>query len=468
MNDDAEIDAMSRPGAGTVLAASRSSLSRAVFLLALVHCFFASIPHFTAIENVTFYPLIVGLFTLTLRNRGTSPTVREPITASIVMLSLIFLLVSALSPYAAESLNAWRKDFMPALVVYLALLWTVNSQKRIIITLMVVAAGIALRLMLVIVELWLLHHSLLDAHPSFVDPYTGATITSAFYGGFPLMASPFVAIGAATLLRRDLVTWQRLVVAFALIGAVAIVLDYGSRAPLVAMVGGLAVIPFFSGFSRRTLGTIFAATALATMFVWWQEPQVVNRYLSILHSETYTYEGAEPGDHSSVNYRRLIRQGIVEIADQRPLTGYGYGWKKLSTVVADGGFLERWKSDPKVDPFVVSYFSRGYGGINPHNLAVQLYFESGWLGICAFIAMLGALLFRMTTLYRRNALHERAMVALGTGFLSAWLLANVANSLWSDEKLPFVVFALIAAAWALPGTGQATPVPAPSSDHHGA
>jgi O-antigen ligase len=444
------IDGVSRSGTGIALVRSGLNLEQGVFLLALVHCFFASIPHFTAIENVTLYPLIVCLFTLAFRSGGTRPAVRDPIALSILALSIVFLVVSVLSPYAAESLNAWRKDFMPALVIFLALLWTVNSQKRIVTTLMVVAAGVALRLVLVIVELWVLHHSLLDAHPSFVEPYTGATIPSAFYGGFPLMASPFVSVAAALLLRRDLATWQRLLVAFALIGSVAMVLDYGSRAPLVAMVGGVALIPLLSGFSRRTLLIVLAVTGLATTFAWWQEPQVVNRYLSILHSETYTHEGAEAGDHSSVNFRRLIRQGIVEIGDQRPLTGYGYGWKKLSTVVADGGFLERWKSDPKVDPFLVSYFSRGYGGINPHNLAAQLYFESGWLGICAFIAMLVALLFRLTALYHRNAPHDRVMVTLGAGFLSAWLLANVANSLWADEKLPFVVFALIAVAWARP------------------
>jgi O-antigen ligase len=447
-------------GAGneTAPAKFRPGLEGTIFVLAQIQCLFASIPHFTALENLTLYPLLACVFVLAIKRPGSMPTIREPITASIVALGVIFLAVSALGPYSAESLNAWRKDFMPALVVFLALLLTVNSQKRIVITLMVVTAGIALRLMLVIVERWVLHHSLLDAHPGFVDPYTGVTITSAFYGGFPLMASPFVPIAAALLLRRDLVTWQRLVVAFALIGSIVLVIDYGSRAPLVAMIAGIAVIPWLSGFSRRTLAIVLAAAGLTVTLTWWQEPQIVNRYLSILHSETYTYEGAEPGDHSSVNTRRLIRQGIIEIGDQRPLIGYGYGWKKLSAVVADGGFLERWKSDPKVDPFVVSYFSRGYGGINPHNLPVQLYFESGWLGICAFVAMLAALVFRVITLYRRNVGHDRAMVALSAGFLSAWLLANVANSLWSDEKLPFVVLALVAIAWARPEPAQSASV----------
>jgi hypothetical protein len=72
--------------------------------------------------------------------------------------------------------------------------------------------------------------------------------------------------------------------------------------------------------------------------------------------------------------------------------------------------------------------------------------------------MLAALVFRVITLYRRNVGHDRAMVALSAGFLSAWLLANVANSLWSDEKLPFVVLALVAIAWARPEPAQSASV----------
>jgi ADP-heptose:LPS heptosyltransferase len=229
---------------------------------------------------------------------------------------------------------------------------------------------------------------------------------------------------------------------YALVGCILLVVDYGSRTPLLAMCAGLAVIAAAT-LGRRAIIASGLLLVAAVSLLYWHKPEVAERYGSIFAARTYT--NGSPGQGTTIGDRLRIWDGIVEVANQRPLAGYGYGWKKLSMVVRDSGFLERWKGSPDTDAFTIAYFSRGYGGINPHNLLVHLYFEGGILGIALFAVVLGAFVQGCWQLWRRPTSEERTLGIVAGSFAVTWMVANVGNSIWAGEKLPFVAMALVAA-----------------------
>jgi O-antigen ligase len=419
-------------------------LEGVVFALALLQCVLAPIPHVTALANLTFYPLLVCVFALAYIRRATL-RIAEPITAAVLALTILLIVASVIGPYPAESLNAWRKDYLPSLTVFVALVLTASSPRRTMVVLVAVVAGVAIRLSLIAVELWILNRPLLADSAGFLHPYTQVLFPSSFYGGFAIGAAVVSPLIAATLLRKDLPLSARLLAWYSLAGAIFLVVDYGSRTPFLAMCCGLLVVLLIT-LNRRT-GALFVVTlSVMAAYTYWHKPGLITRYESIASAQTY--DNGTPGQGITIGDRLRIWKGIVEICNERPAIGYGYGWKKLSYVVRDEGFLDRWKSDPNVDGFTSAYFSRGYGGINPHNLVVHLYFEGGVLGLVLFAALLSAVFLGVRRLLRVNYKECRSLGILAVGFFFSWLVANVGNSLWAGEKLPFVVMALMVAALA--------------------
>jgi ADP-heptose:LPS heptosyltransferase/O-antigen ligase len=418
-----------------------SRLDRATFQLALLQCILQPISHVTALENLTFYTMLACVFALTWFRRETL-SIRTPIVASVLALTTFFIVVSILGPYPLESLNAWRKDFLPPLATFMALLLTVRSPQRTVAVLMAVIAGLAIRLTLIAIEVWILQQPLISGHPGFVRPYTGSVVPSAFFGGFAVGAAIYAPLIAASLLRRDLPVWGRYMAVYSLVGCILLVVDYGSRTPLLAMCAGLAVV-VVATLGRRTIIASGLVVLVVVSLLSWHRPEVAERYGSIFAARTYT--DAAPGQGTTIGDRLRIWDGIIEIANQRPLAGYGYGWKKLSMVVRDDGFLDRWKDSPDADGFTVAYFSLGYGGINPHNLLVHLYFEGGVFGVALFAVMLGVFVQGCWQLWRRPAGEDRTLGIIAGSFAVTWMVANVGNSIWAGEKLPFVAMALVGA-----------------------
>lgn len=417
-------------------------LDNIVFAIALLQCVLAPIPHLTALENLTFYPLLACVLALAYRQRSALP-IREPVVLAVVVLSLYFLVTSIVGPYPLESLNAMRKDYLPPLTVFVAFLLTANSQRRISAILLAIAAGAAIRLLLVGIEIWILHGPLHGDGQGVINPYTQALVPSSFYRGFALIAAFYAPLLAASLLRNDMRSMPKLLLWLTFFGTALMAVDYGSRTPVVAMCAGLLVL-IVANPNRRMAASLLAGIVSFAAYVYWQKPEASIRYQSIVSAQTYS--NGTPGQGLTIGDRLRVWKGIVEIANEHPLLGHGYGWKKLALAVRDEGLLERWKDRPDMDGFSNSYFQHGYGAINPHNLAVQLYFEGGWLGIIIFLGLLVVVFWRAWRLFRRPEGEFRSLGVLAGCFFSSWLVANIGNSLWAGEKLPFVVMALMVVA----------------------
>ena len=76
------------------------------------------------------------------------------------------------------------------------------------------------------------------------------------------------------------------------------------------------------------------------------------------------------------------------------------------------------------------YFSRPPDKINPHNLALQLLFETGFVGLAAYVGMLAVLFWQSVTLAQRAPPEWRPLAATATGFLVSYLVMSISNGLW--------------------------------------
>ena len=61
----------------------------------------------------------------------------------------------------------------------------------------------------------------------------------------------------------------------------------------------------------------------------------LSRYSSLSSHETYT-------TNQGLSQRISVWQGTIDVIKDRPFLGYGYGWKKLATVINENNFAEYW------------------------------------------------------------------------------------------------------------------------------
>ena len=119
---------------------------------------------------------------------------------------------------------------------------------------------------------------------------------------------------------------------------------------------------------------------------------------------------------------------------KRPLLGYGLGWQKIYDVAYQDGYIERWtNSDQLIDRAVANYFRPlKKGEANPHNLWVQMLFETGIAGLFTYSLMLLVLLWRALRLLRQKTKEpaEQWFAAGTLAYMTSYLLVNTMNGLW--------------------------------------
>ena len=146
-----------------------------------------------------------------------------------------------------------------------------------------------------------------------------------------------------------------------------------------------------------------------------------------------TYVGKESG-YSSFYERLSIWHGTLQMVAERPVLGYGLGWQKIYDVAVQDGYTERWaQSDQLIDRAVANYFRPlKRGEANPHNLLVQILFETGIAGLLTYSAMLLLLLWRAIRLLQRKTQVpvERWFAAATLAYMVSYLLINTMNGLW--------------------------------------
>jgi O-antigen ligase len=392
-------------------------------VLLAIYVFSLATTGMTAVMNIAFWLTVLIFFWQLLSKREPWAIVAGPIPYAMLALVGVFLLSLAANPaWLSNNLSEFWKDHLRNLLVFLIALGSVRSMRALRPLLLAAVAGFTLRALLLLGLYWGDIQALLP-----------------FRKGFALDATFFFTITAALVLfDQGLSRRIRLLLGGALlIQAVPLVL-HGSRTPLLAIAAGLALAAVLGRYWRLLLAGVLAMviglTGMAQI-----RPELLVRYASTFQGDTYQQDGSV-----------LERQGIwfvtASLIRERPLLGYGPGWRKLAPLARSDGYVE--KLAASTDSRMVlahAYFQdKGYGKANPHNLYLQVAFETGLLGLMVYLSFLACTLWCAMRLWRTSVQNNTSLSLAMIALLVCYVITGFANGLWAGSAMLLLMAAVAA------------------------
>lgn len=346
---------------------------------------------------------------------------RPPINSALasrvaVAIALWATISSLIGPYPTDSLHSLRKDLLPQALMLIAAFTYVRAPADIWHLVRVALAGFATVTLLAVAEIclfWSQHGFSLwieRGHGSFWGGYAS---TGAFY--LPLLAAWLFTDAKNRYLACA--GW----IIFAT--GITLVLLYGSRSPLLTAIIALIVL----GALLKRWRSLAAATFIfcgALTLAHFTHSDGNFRYKSLLKSETYV-------TNQGLGLRLALWDGCWQVIQERPLSGYGYGWKKLAWAINDGPFAERWSSSqPDVAGYYLQNGKASYGRVNPHNYPLQVMFEIGIVGFILVLLFWTEILRKSIALIRHPDPGKRQQATCLLIALIAYALSNLGNGYW--------------------------------------
>lgn len=396
----------------------------------LGYIFFSLVPHATAPKNIcTGLMLFAALYQL-YKGHLQKPSM-DMITVSLLLLSTIVAISAVISPYRLDSLDMLRKETLPFLLGYLLLTcqrFSREERQRVAhCTLATLIAGYTIKMCLAIwagaKNDWSFSiYEGVGELPRYLDFFAADII---YY--LPFLLAPLLFWPMRFGYRWLLGVIVLLTLSFAFVS--------GVRTTFIFTCVTLLVLIFFRFWSWKKHLLAVVVFSLVTGYV--VRDSVTNpsiaRYYSIFSVETYKF-----GNDGSVSERKAIAKGVWEIVQDRALLGYGPGWKKLPTVAAENGYVERWKNDSEPwHQWAVNYFSLGEGRVNPHNFYLMVLFEIGAIGLMAYMAFMLGLSFESLrgVLCPKSSAETRGIFLAVLVFVGTYLGAGLAGGPWLPTTL---------------------------------
>ncbi len=219
-------------------------------------------------------------------------------------------------------------------------------------------------------------------------------------------------------------TWRWFAGVALILGAV-IVIETGNRAAAAGYAGAAAIPAFVWLLLRASRPVRIAAAALLALAMLAGSVAVIQRLPSL------PFRGEDSlrlPTHLVDVHRQVIWSFTTAKALERPVFGWG-----LSVVNAAPG-----AEDP------VPFLGQNHVPLHPHNWALQLWAETGTVGLAAALAALAAWIM---LLYRRAA-QGSAVAWAGLAMSGAFFVSGLANfSIWAARwQAVFVIFAALVLA----------------------
>lgn len=394
-------------------------LQKAGYGALLVLIFLQPFNQFGALRLLALAVLLGVLLVLSLREGGWKFRIASWRGTSYLGLAVVawICICSSIGPYPGESMTAVRQSLLVQIAMFLAGLRFVRGPKE--AWALVASALLGFGLVSIL--------SAVEVIPAFWTQggmqriYPGH---DSWWGGYASSGGFCIPLLFAWLLAGEGRRWTKIAGWVLFPMAIVLVLLYGSRTPLITAIVGILAFLLFSGRKRVVLQTIsiaFALILVASISPLGKRFQ----YDKLLVPETYVTNAGLSG-------RLGVWQGVIDVINERPLCGYGYGWKKLAWAVNDGGFFERWKSRPDT---LLYYFPEGqvarYGRVNPHNYFLQVAFEVGVVGLLLVLGFWGMLVKEGLPLLD-SAIPPpcRTYAATVLALLLTYFVANLTNGHW--------------------------------------
>lgn len=388
---------------------------RLLSLFLLVFLFFQPFGPFAGVRNTAFVLLCLSFLIKYLAGKVTADLGDNTVRA-FGLIAVVSVVSSIFSPYMAESFDYMRKNLLYQAVIFLVILSEYkgfDDLKPVFYT--VLASFFALSLLILLTND---PRALIDWLNQADKKYTK---------GYSLYATFYIPFAAAYLYAgKEGLKFKAAIVFLIGIELLLSILN-NHRAQIVAIIAGIALVTLIAKRYKVLVIGALAGIVLAVGLMQ-VDPKALDRYKTLAKTETYM-----TNEHTGWNNRLAIWSGTLDMVEQRPVAGWGYGWKKISMVAKEQGFIEKWRSEGNKD--TQEYFeTHGYGSANPHNLAIQILFELGALGLVAFILFWLSVLAKAVSAFRRPDTEGTRLLKYSVlGVLLSYALVNTSNGLWQES-----------------------------------
>lgn len=366
------------------------NFNKITMLLVCAYIFACAIPHSPAARYALLGCLlilgIVGLLQKKLEWRAS-----HHVIVGLTIFVVIALISSITSSYVFESLNAFRKDYIPPLLVlFIGSSLNQTCEEKYQFAKYVVCAlvaGFGLKTGLAFWDGAINNPFIFDPYfnEEFVKQNNGLPKYVSFYA---VEAVLYITITFAALLCFSKQRMLTIILSIICLLSVFMIFVSGIRTAVVTTV--LAIfITLLLNLKKKKIVLVFAILGFIVIGVGGfliKNNLAVDRYLSLIKTESYVKQDS---DKSALAGRLYIWEGMIEIIQNRPFFGFGPGWQKIPEVAKDTGLLEKWKNAPQTynNRYKAGYFSLERGQMSPHNLIFQILFETGWLGLIAYVVL---------------------------------------------------------------------------------
>lgn len=396
---------------------------------------FSIVPHAAAGKYIASGLMLFAFLGLLLRKQIRMPELNW-LNASVFLVVGLALLSAVLTPYAADSLNQFRKEGLPFLLGFLLLTNanTAEHNKTAAYTVLAAIGGYAVKEVL---ALWA------GAANGFqFSIYETPDITLPKYLDFFSADTPYyLPFLLGPLCFWPMQLWQRLILLLLTVLAIAVVVVSGVRTAFVFVVATVLLVLIYRFWKNKK--ALFAVLAVLTICGYLIKGYITNpsidRYTTIASTQTYQF-----GKDGSVSERYAIIKGVWEVSKDRLLLGYGPGWKKLPTVAEANGHMDRWRnSETPIDKAAFNYFSHGEGRVNPHNFYMAMLFEDGLLGLIAYVSLMlasGVRILKM--LLKKIDPVQKGIAVASLLYLMVYFGGSVAGGAWLPVTLLVTVVCL--------------------------
>lgn len=391
--------------------------------LLFIFLFLQPFSHVTSIKATAFVLLLL-LFIIKSAKKGLVIDYKDRIIQGLILLVAACIISSVFSPYQMDSFTFLRKSLFYQVLVFLVVINEFDGKdalRPVVYALLGSFAVLSLIILFTRPPSVLLHW--LDATTHGDKLLIGYSLYATFY--IPLGISYLYASRGSVALKIPLVFFILLEFVFSVLN--------NHRGQVVAIIISAVVITILARRYKTLIAGLVVAVAIGVGLLI-VKPDSFDRYKTVLTTEAYVTKTVRPSgavEYEGMTDRLGIWKGTLDLIKERPLIGYGYGWKKIAYAVRDGGWLERWDKESRT----YAYFSeRGYGSANPHNLALQILFEVGAVGLFAFLFFWASIVWKALSQARKDSGDGAALLLYSVvGIGVSYGLVNLVNGLWQES-----------------------------------
>ncbi|HDZ62858.1 MAG TPA: O-antigen ligase family protein [Nitrospirae bacterium] len=414
-----------------------SGVTRALLYVLI---FFQPFNHFNSFREISFYALLAVFLVRIFKGEIKNIAFSDKTIIALSMLVGWSLFVSLAGPFYADSLNAIRKNLLKEVVIFLVIIAEFKSVRDLKPLFWIVVSSFAALTAASLVE-----NVIKDPETfySLLPAVSWRSVSTYFYAGYANKTTFYLPFIAAWLISINELSYKKRIGTITLFAGSVLCYIYDARTALLAITIAFFVILLLSKKYKIVIVFIIAAILCVSIMVNSKDDRFT-RYTSLIKAETYITD-----EWSGLNGRLGIWQVTLSVIKERPLIGYGYGWKKIAWVLkemidADDKFWDG--TFPSAYRYFVEGTKLSYGRVNPHNLLLQIVFEIGLVGLVLFLWLWSTLIMKIVnTIKSAGTTEAKNFMLCSFGLLLSYILINLTNGFWQESygMMMFLFMALI-------------------------